>query len=399
MRGAFLVALIAISLGAGACWGGEDGAEKRGSVAGERVALRSANSSNATVAADTLANTRIGGPYGTVLAFRFRSQWTGAVRGVRFYVVLNSDGRSGYSSGSGGTLRVALAPDAGGGRHVPARRMLARGSLDAPSGDAWPLVRFGKRARVVAGRYYHVVFTNTDPRPRRNYVSVNTLLSDGRPDPRPQVPSGLGVLLSESPDGGRTPGRWHSRSQRPGHRYAPILDVVGGRRGQHVGHGYMEVWVNNPKPIGGRAMVRQLIEPAAGRTITGAWLRVRRRTATNAPLQLRIERAEGGLLTAAAVPAREVPHDHYGWVHVRFPSAVPLERSGRLALTAAAGARSAYEAFPIRKGTEFGFDHRTVFAGGYAQFTDDGSWIGWDQWGGRDLRNGDLQFALDTVAR
>ena len=84
---------------------------------------------------------------------------------------------------------------------------------------------------------------------------------------------------------------------------------------------------------------------------------------------------------------------------MRFRRAVPLERRERLALTAAANADSAYEAFAIRKGTEFGFDRRTVFDGGYAQFTEDGDWIGWDQWGGRDLRTGDLQFALDTVAR
>jgi hypothetical protein len=400
MRRAFLVALVAVPLVASACWGGDDRQpvfQERESAAPDGVAMRSATSHNATVAADSLANTRIGGPYGTVLAFRFRSSWTGAVQGVRFYVVLNSDGRTGYSGGTGGTLRVALAPDSGGRRHVPARRSLASATLDPPSQDEWPLVRFRTPARVVAGHSYHVVFTNLDPRPRRNYVSVNALVSHHNRHPAPRVRNGLAVLLSGAPDGGRTPGRWHARVQRRGDRYVPIVEIVGDGGGQRLGVGYMEVWVNNPKPIGGGAMVRQLISPVAGRAVTGAWLRVRRREGTRAPLRLRIERAAGGALAAGTVPARQVPTHHPGWVHVRFPNAVSLEGTELFALTAAANARSAYEAFAIRKGTEFGFDPRTVFDGGYAQFTERGAWIGWDQWGGRDLRNGDLQFALDTV--
>src|SRR6185369_6630459 len=94
--------------------------------------------SGVTVGADTLANTRIGGPYGTALAFRFRSGWTGLVRAVRFYAVLNSDGRAGYSGGSGGTLRVTLAPDSGPPHHAPLRGALASAGYAPPSRDAWP---------------------------------------------------------------------------------------------------------------------------------------------------------------------------------------------------------------------------------------------------------------------
>jgi hypothetical protein len=398
MRGACVLALAALAVGATACWGGSESADTAATSAAP-AEVRGAAAQDATVAADSLANTRVGGPYGTVLAFRFRAGWSGEVRALRFYVVRNSDGRTGYSGGTGGTLRIALAPDAGGRRHGPARRSLAAATLDPPRRDAWPLVRFRKPARVVAGRIYHVVFTNLDADPRRNYVSINALVSYRQRDPMPGVRDGLAVALSDAPDGGRTPGRWHSRSQRRGDRYVPILEVVGGREGQHLGLGYMEVWVNNPKPIGGGAKVRQLIAPAAGTTVSGAWLRVRRRGETSAPLELRIERARGGVLTAGRVPARTVRSDAPGWVHVRFDRAVPLDGPEPLALVATASAGSAYEAFAIRKGTEFGFDRRTVFDGGYAQFTQGGGWTGWDQWGGRDLRTGDLQFALDTVRR
>jgi hypothetical protein len=398
MRGALAFVLAALVAGATACWGGSESADtaERNAATGE---ARAAGSRTSTVAADSLANTRIGGPYGTVLAYRFRSGWTGEIQALRFYVITNPDGRTGYSGGTGGTLRIALAPDAGGRRRVPARRSLAAATLDPSSDDAWPLVRFRRPARVVAGRIYHVVFTNLDANPRRNYVSVNALLTQRHRDPAPDVPDDMAVLLSDSPNGGRKPGAWHSRSQRPGDRYVPILEVVGGRTGQNLGIGYMEVWVNNPKPIGGGAKVRQLISPVAATAVSGAWLRVRRRGDATAPLELRLERAGGGVLAAGTIPARRVRRDAPGWVHVRFDQTVPLDGSEQLALVATASARSAYEAFAIRKGTEFGFDRRTVFDGGYAQFTEGGSWTGWDQWGGRDLKTGDLQFALDTIRR
>jgi hypothetical protein len=397
MRGARVLAIAALAVAATGCWGGSEADPAATSAASGEAGV--AASRTATVAADSLANTRIGGPYGTVLAFRFRSGWTGEVRAVRVYVIRNKEGRTGYSGGTGGTLRLALAPDSGGPRHVPARRSLAAATLDPPSRGGWPLVRFRKAARVVAGRLYHVVFTNLDPAPRRNYVSINALVSHHQREPTPAGPDGFAVSLSGSPDGGRTPGAWQSRSQRPGDRYLPILDGVGGRDGQHLGVGYMEVWVNNPKPIGDGAKVRQLLSPAPGTAVSGAWLRVRRRGHATAPLELRIERAGGGVLTAGKVPARQVRRDAPVWVHVRFRRAVPLDGSEQFALVATASARSAYEAFAIRKGTGFGFDRRTVFDGGYAQFTEDGAWVGWDQWGGRDLRSGDLQFALDTLRR
>jgi hypothetical protein len=83
-------------------------------------------------------------------------------------------------------------------------------------------------------------------------------------------------------------------------------------------------------------------------------------------------------------------------VHVRFSKPVSLEPRASFALTASAAAASSYEAFPIRKGTGFGFDPKTFFDSGYAQFSDGSGWIGWDQWGVRDRRNSDLQFALDV---
>jgi hypothetical protein len=348
------------------------------------------------VAADSLANTRIGGPYGTVLAYRFRSRWTGVVRGVRFYVTVNSDGRSGYSGGSGGTLQIALTRDRDRRRHVPGKS-LAAVTMAAPARDVWPLVRFRRPIRVTAGRFYYVVFTNLDRDPERNYVSINALGAYGSRGSAPPLPDGLAVLLSGTTDGGATPRDWVPRSQHRGDRYAPILEVEGGRPGQHLGLGYMEVWVGNPKPIGGGASVRQLLGTRPASRITGVWLRLRRRAGETAPLTLRIERTTGGVLASRTVAAARVSTGAPQWVHVHFPKPVTMRGSDPLALIAASSGGASYEAFPIRKGTEFGFHAGTVFEGGYAQFAEGRTWLGWDQWGGHDLHTGDLQFALDTV--
>jgi hypothetical protein len=391
-----VVATCAVSAAASCA---SDSHQAKTSHAESSAAVRGLGAGNLpgeVVAADTLANTRIGGPYGTVLAFRFRAAWTGVVRAVRFYAVLNSDGRDGYSGGTGGTLRITLTRDSGAPRHVPARS-LASATLVPPRRDAWPLVRFNKAVSVVAGHYYHVVFSNGDRDPERNYISVNALLSYGNHGPAPRGPDGMSVLLGSTTDGGRTVRSWQARTQASGQSYVPILDVVGAGSTQHLGVGYMEVWSSNPKPIGAGAKVRQLLGPMPGKTIAGAWLRVRRRGGVTAPLQLRIERAAGGVLRSASVSAHEVAGSHPGWVHVRFSRPVTIKGNESVALTAAASEAGSYEAFPIRKGTEFGFSPRTVFDGGYAQFTDGGTWVGWDQWGGHDLHNGDLQFMLDVA--
>jgi hypothetical protein len=363
--------------------------------AGAGVAPQAHGLRGSLVAADSLANTRIGGPYGTVLAYRFRSRWTGVVRGVRFYVILNTDGRSGYSGGTGGTLRIALAEDRGRRRHRPGDS-LAAVTMAAPARAGWPLVRFRKPVRVTAGRFYYVVFTNLDRDPERNYVSINALAAYGSRGSAPPLPDGMAVLLGGTSDGGATPRGWVSRSQRRGDRYAPILEVEGGRPDQHIGLGYMEVWVRNPKPIGGGASVRQLLGTRPANRIAGVWLRLRRDEGVSGPLTLRIERTTGGVLASRTVSASRVSADAPQWVHVRFSKPVTVTGRDPLALVATSAGQASYEAFPLRKGTEFGFHADTVFTGGYAQFAEGRSWLGWDPWGHQDVRTGDLQFALDT---
>ena len=354
-------------------------------------------SSGSLIGADSLSNTRIGGPYKTVLAYRFRAAWTGVVRAVRIHVTFNTGERSGYSGGTYGVLRVALMLDRPDRRHTPARRALASAVMRPSPQDEWPLVRFARPAHVVAGRLYHVVFTNLDRNPRRNYTSVNSFVQHGHGEATPRVPARLATLLGTARDGGKTPSRWGPRANRRHDRYVPILEVVGGRPEQRIGVGYMEAWVSRPKTIGGAARVRQLFraKPSRPTQITGAWLRVYRLNPNSAPLELRLETPEGSALASASVAAARIPRASPKWLHVRFRPPVRLSPGRLVALTAAASQQSAYATFPVRKGEDFGFDARTFFVRGYAQFTNGAGWTGWDQWGEQDRRDSDLQFALD----
>jgi hypothetical protein len=392
---AISVATVVVCGGALGCSCSGGAANSSPQPAPEAAAPQAPGLRGSMVGADSLANTRIGGPYGTVLAYRFRSRWTGVVRGVRFYITVNSEVRSGYSGGSGGTLRIALAGDGGGRRHAPGKSLGAV-TMKAPSHDLWPLVRFPRPVRVTAGGFYYVVFTNLDRDPEDNYVSVNALAAYGSRGSAPPLPDGMAVLLGGTSDGGATPSFWQSRSQHEGDRYSPILEVEGGRAGQHFGLGYMEVWVNNPKPIGGGAEVRQLLGTRPAGRIAGVWVRLRRDSGEAAPLTVRIERTAGGALASRTVPANAVSSSAPQWLHVRFGRPVTVRGRDPLALVLTSAGGPSYEAVPVRKGTEFGFHPETVFRGGYAEFLKGDEWLGWDQWGGHDLHTGDLQFALDT---
>jgi hypothetical protein len=365
------------------------GSDAAGVAAGSPFASRVGS----LIQADSLGNTVIGGRDRTSLSFRFRAEWTGSVKAVRVYVITdnNSTGRTGYSLGNGGRLRVSLRADAGRAPHVPAGPDLAAATFRPISAGNFPLVQLRGGGRVVKGRLYHIVFGNVSADPARNYVSINGLFSFARRGRGPGVPLGTAVLERDNGGG------WGTRRSRPHEYYLPILEVVGGRPGQRGGLGYMEVW--DPKPIGGGAGVRELITTRAGgpTRVAGARVRVRRTTGAAVPLVVALVGPSGETFASATVPGTDVPSSDAGWVHVRFDQPVALPPSTQVALTMSAPAPSSFEAFPIRKGIDYGFDRSTYFDNGYAQFNGGNGWIGWDEAGRDDRRDSDLQFGLDVV--
>ena len=83
-------------------------------------------------------------------------------------------------------------------------------------------------------------------------------------------------------------------------------------------------------------------------------------------------------------------------MHVRFAKPVSLAPGTEVALTASAGRSLRVRGVPDQEGSRLRLRSPTYFDGGYAQFNDGGGWVGWDQWGGHDRHDSDLQFALDV---
>ena len=226
------------------------------------------------VGADALANTRIGGPYGTTLAFRFRPTWSGSVTGVRFYIVVNSGGVGEYSGGDGGILRVSLMASDDGG--LPAADALASTEL-RPQTDAisFPFARFDSPPQVVAGRSYYVVFTNTSPNPTENWVSVNALVGSAA---GPAPPNPVRRCVARRLEGWRQLRRTGVPELR-GRRRLHADHRRRGRTGRAAPrrrlHGVMDL---QSKPIGGSAAVRELFTyRGSGRArVLRALVRVRR---------------------------------------------------------------------------------------------------------------------------
>ena len=187
------------------------------------------------VGADALANTPIG-KSGIQVSCRFRAKG-GVFRGVRPYLIW-SFRRQGYHAGTGGTLKVELQSDDGSPQHRPSGQVLAsnvqRMSLVATSDRFFPLLGFDRAPVLAPGSLYHVVFSNTDPDPDGNFVSVNALFLKACSAPvQPALEDLDWAMLMRS----RASPAWAIR-RTPGSSegFTPILEIdYAGGRAQGLG--------------------------------------------------------------------------------------------------------------------------------------------------------------------
>jgi hypothetical protein len=188
---------------------------------------------------DSLANTPIG-KGGIQVSCRFRADPGGVFQGARPYLIWSFK-RQGYHAGSGGTLKVDLQSDDGTPLHRPSGQVLAtnaqRLALVATSDRFYPRLAFDRAPSLAPGALYHLVFSNTDPDPEGNFVSVNALfLKFASPPLQPRLADSDWAMLMRS----RASPAWAVR-RTPGSQegFTPILEIdyAGGRS---QGMGYME---------------------------------------------------------------------------------------------------------------------------------------------------------------
>jgi hypothetical protein len=333
--------------------------------------------------ADALANTQVGGPDGNQISYRFRSLNSGALTGVRVFYIWSTS-KAGYNAGTGGTVQLALLADDGSAAHLPTGPALASTRISQiTAGSFYPQLTFSPAPTLVAGTLYHLCFSNVDPDPAANYVSVDCLYDSAQIAPAQAVISDtdLATLLQQTGTG------W---APRPG--YTPIVEFDFSAASQGVG--YMEVWSSNPKTISGQAMVREHFTVSGGAfTARQVMVRVTRQSGQS-PLQFTLQQDDGTVLETGTVPAADILPGVSWWASYSFASPRTLAAGGSYDLVLASAADTVYSAFPYRKGSDKGFGGTTLFPDGYAQFTTTGAsgWTGWDMWGQTNRTDGDLEF-------
>ena len=347
------------------------------------------------IGADNLANTVVGGSYNGIVSYRFRADHSGSLKSIVLYLIPDHPG---YAAGTGGTIRVSVNTDDGTPAHNPSSTVLSSylitNALTLAPSRYFPLLTFPVAPTLAAGQLYHIVFTNVDASPATNYLSVDGLYetNPGSTTQPTMSDTDCAVLLNQAGQ------PW---TERKGFTPSMALNYADG---WSSGIGYMEVWYNAPETASGSSAVREVFTVSgSSKTVTSAAIRVVRVSGSD-PLVVRLEAADGTLIEQGNIPAASIPTgasltDAYGsplsyaWATYKFSSAHTLTTGQTYHLDFEATSTSAYQLFPIRKGSAYGFASTTYFSDGHAEFKQSGgSWSGWTEWGVTNRTDSDLQF-------
>ena len=341
------------------------------------------------LAADSLANTQVGGPYNAVVSYRMLAEHSGALKSILVYLIPD---HAGYAGGTGGHIRVTVNTDDGTPAHNPSTAVLAsytiNNALTLTPSRYFPLLTFEVPPTLIAGQIYHIVFTNVDPSPTVNYLSVDGLFQYYPPAATQQTMSNqnCAVLLNQA---GKP---WVIR---PG--YTPII-MMNFADGWSGGIGYMEVWASAAENASGSSAVREVLTISGeSKTVSSVSVRATR-ISGNDPLVARLENADGSLIEEGYIPAASFPANGYGWATYNFASAHTLIAGQTYHVDFEASSSSKYQLFPIRKGFAYGFASTTYYRDGHAEFkANGGSWYGWTMWGASNRTDSDLQFYFSLI--
>ena len=247
------------------------------------------------IGSDGLANTVVGGTAGNIVSYRFRAGHTGSLQQIHVYLM---QGHAGYSSGTGGQLRITVNTDDGTDAHNPSGTVLATYLVSAPASVTpsiyFPIFVFAAPPSLIEGQLYHIVFTDVDASPTTNYLSVNAQYYENPSTPaQPTISDVDGAVLLGGPDG-----RWAPRKG-----YLPILELDY-QDGFSEGNGYMEAWIGAPQNISGPAAVQETITVSGTqKNVASASIRVAHISGAD-PLIVRLENSDGTLIEEGAIPGR-----------------------------------------------------------------------------------------------
>lgn len=289
--------------------------------------------------ASTKDNWRIGLPLHGNLAMRFRKKGTGSITGFAWQQRFGSR----YSAGDGGLYRYSLQVCKADG--TPSGVLLAMGTTKfniSRQADAYfePWLFTTPSPVIQDGELCCAVLENIHANPASNYISLNALFMWGDKVGSQRQPafSDLDLALLSNTGSG-----WGVSNETPNFDILP----------SHEGFGYTQCNQEMWKPIGGSAMVREILV-APARTIRTLQVRVRRVSGTGA-LTLIYETQAGILVASGSVPytaiAQSTPGgDTGGQVLATATMPGPVDApAGAMALRLTAPAGTTYAMSPIRK--------------------------------------------------
>lgn len=228
-----------------------------------------------TLAADDLADTKIGGPFKTSVRIDFTAGKTVTVDHLQLFFITPAQqikvGKPGYAGGDGGTFAVEVywIPPSVSTTYV----FLAGGLLDKPV-DPFPVLQLSDTITLQQGSNYAIWVRNIHPDSLNNYSALDSMyVGDGT---RQILSTGGDLYLAAVSD-------VQPPSQRIG--YVPIWSFTG-PNGAQLSSSWMEVEYASVKPWAkevivlnedakiSQIMVRPLPLKVDGKTTTQGWLTI-----------------------------------------------------------------------------------------------------------------------------
>jgi hypothetical protein len=136
-----------------------------------------------------LNNGQVGGTWNEQWGIFCKALYSSPLAAIRpYFITKNPAGKAGYAGGSGGIFQYDMCADAVG---VPGRIIATGKAVDDRQFPEWvnnggfPLIVFPQMPLLVAGQWYHFLFTNIDPDPIHNFSSLDFLISKTGVNPDP----------------------------------------------------------------------------------------------------------------------------------------------------------------------------------------------------------------------
>ena len=316
--------------------------------------------------AESLANLEIGMNPGRSVSYRFRADHDGAASAVRVFFVFRTICSKGcYAAGDGGAIRVEIRADNGTANHLPASTVLDAALVADPLAQWNRLVQFPQAAPLLAGRLYHIVFTNVSPNATTNYVSIDDLYtaSDGTGLQPAAYEADLAVLLRIN---GAAP--WQTRP-----RHFPIFSLVyddGFRQGQ----AYMDLKQSGVAVSPGSSVREVFTVQDATHLVALAGVRVKI-LATGGRLRIMLAEHSGQTLETTTVSPAVAP-GQYAWLSLPFVAPRTLTKGVTYELVLVSEEGGQYLVQPLQNGAQYGFEAESPLTGNHCEVNTGQGWKG-----------------------